>query len=174
MASDSAHPLPGPPTDLPLNERGQHFEERLRERILILDGAQGTYLQGCDLTADDFGGAELEGCNENLVLTRPDIVQGMHRAYYEAGSDIVGTDTFGSTPLVLGEYGLQDQAEEISPAAARLARGVAAEFEGPRFVAGSVGTTTKAISVTGGITFGELRQHYQVQATGLLRGGAAL
>ena len=174
MASDSAHPLPGPPTDLPLNERGQHFEERLRERILILDGAQGTYLQGCDLTADDFGGPELEGCNENLVMTRPDIVQGMHRAYYEAGSDIVGTDTFGSTPLVLGEYGLEHQAEEISATAARLARGVAAEFEGPRFVAGSMGPTTKAISVTGGISFDDLRHHYQVQATGLLRGGADL
>ncbi len=172
MAADSAHPLPGPPTDLPLNERGQQFEELLRERILVLDGAQGTYLQGCDLTADDFGGAELEGCNENLVMTRPDIVKGMHRAYYEAGSNIVGTDTFGSTPLVLGEYGLQDQAEEISAIAARLAREVAAEFDGPRFVAGSMGPTTKAISVTGGITFDELRHHYQVQALGLLKGGA--
>ena len=172
MAADSAHPLPGPPTDLPLNERGQQFEELLRERILVLDGAQGTYLQGCELTADDFGGAELEGCNENLVITRPDIVKGMHRAYYEAGSDVVGTDTFGSTPLVLGEYGLQDQAHEISSTAARLAREVAAEFDGPRFVAGSMGPTTKAISVTGGITFDELRHHYQVQALGLVKGGA--
>src|ERR1700682_1490674 len=174
MASDSAHPLPGPPADLPLVERGQHFEDLLRERILLLDGAQGTYLQGCDLTAADFGGQELEGCNENLVMTRPDVVMGMHRAYYEAGSDIVGTDTFGSTPLVLGEYGLQDQAEEMSATAARLAREVAAEFEGTRFVAGSMGPTTKAISVTGGITFEELRQHYQVQARGLLKGGADL
>src|SRR4030088_2260209 len=109
MAADSAHPLPGPPTDLPLNERGQAFEGLLRERILVLDGAQGTYLQGCNLSAEDFGGPDLEGCNENLVMTRPAIVQGMHRAYYEAGRDIVGTGTFGVSPLMLGEYCLQDQ-----------------------------------------------------------------
>ena len=95
----------------------------------------------------------------------------MHRAYYEAGSDMVGTDTFGSTPLVLGEYGLQDRAEEISETAAKLAREVAAEFGADRFVAGSMGPTTKAISVTGGITFDELSETYRVQALGLLKGG---
>src|SRR3979490_1864290 len=136
MAADSAHPLPGPPTDLPLNERGRQFEELLRERILVLDGAQGTYLQGCDLTAEDFGGPDLEGCNENLVVTRPNIVKGMHRAYYEAGSDGVGRDTFGGTPLVLAEYGLGGQAEEMNATAARLAREVAAEFGSDRFVSG--------------------------------------
>ncbi|MEA2646379.1 MAG: 5-methyltetrahydrofolate--homocysteine methyltransferase [Chloroflexota bacterium] len=172
MAADSAHPDAGPPTDLPLNERGQQFIELLRQKIVLLDGAQGTYLQGCDLTAEDFGGPDLEGCNEYLVVTRPEVVKGMHRAYYEAGSDMVGTDTFGSTPLVLGEYGLKDRAEEISETAARLAREVAAEFGPDRFVAGSMGPTTKAISVTGGITFPELSEHYRVQALGLLKGGA--
>nr|MDQ6919365.1 homocysteine S-methyltransferase family protein [Candidatus Dormibacteraeota bacterium] len=172
MAADSAHLFPPPPGDLPLSERGQQFEELLRSKIVLLDGAQGTYLQGCDLTAEDFGGPDLEGCNEYLVVTRPEIVKGMHRAYFEAGSDMVGSDTFGSTPLVLGEYGLQDRAEEISETAARLAREVAAEFGPDRFVAGSMGPTTKAISVTGGITFDELSETYRVQALGLLKGGA--
>jgi len=164
-----------PPTDLPLGERSRAFEEAMRERILVLDGAQGTYLQGCDLTADDFGGPDLEGCNEYLVVSRPDVVARMHRDYYAAGSDVVGTDTFGSSPLVMGEYGLTDRAEEITEAAARLARGVAAEFtDRPRWVNGSMGPTTKAISVTGGITFEELADTYRLQARGLLNGGVDL
>src|SRR4030081_887718 len=137
MGSDSAHPLPGPPTDLPLNERGQHVEELLRERILLLDGAQGTYLQGCDLSAEDFGGPDLEGCNENLVLTRPDIVRRMHAEYFAAGADMVETDTFGGTPLVLAEYGLAAKALEINRRAAELAREAAAHASTPgrlRFV----------------------------------------
>jgi 5-methyltetrahydrofolate--homocysteine methyltransferase len=163
------------PFHLPLGERSRAFEEALRERILVLDGAQGTYLQGCDLTADDFGGPDLEGCNEYLVVTRPDIVAQMHRDYYAAGSDVVGTDTFGSTPLVMGEYDLAERAEEITTTAARLAREVAAEFtDRPRWVSGSMGPTTKAISVTGGITFEELAEHYRVQARGLLTGGVDL
>ncbi|MGI8609904.1 MAG: methionine synthase [Candidatus Dormibacteria bacterium] len=161
-----------PPLDLPVGDRSQAFEEALRERILVLDGAQGTYLQGCDLTAEDFGGPELEGCNEYLVMTRPDIVSRMHRDYYQAGSDVVGTDTFGSTPLVMGEYELAGRAEEISEAAAKLARAVAAEFtDRPRWVSGSIGPTTRAISVTGGISFEDLADNYRVQARGLLRGG---
>ncbi|MFN2465999.1 MAG: methionine synthase [Candidatus Dormibacteria bacterium] len=161
-----------PPLNLPLGDRSRAFEEALHERILVLDGAQGTYLQDCDLTADDFGGPDLEGCNEYLVVTRPEIVARMHRDYYAAGSDVVGTDTFGSTPLVMGEYDLAARAEEISETAARLARGVAAEFsDRPRWVSGSMGPTTKAISVTGGITFEDLADNYRVQARGLLRGG---
>ncbi|MFN2463295.1 MAG: homocysteine S-methyltransferase family protein, partial [Candidatus Dormibacteria bacterium] len=164
-----------PPTDLPAGDRSLSFEEALTEQILVLDGAQGTYLQGCDLTAGDFGGAELEGCNEYLVITRPDVVSQMHRDYFAAGSDVVGTDTFGSTPLVMGEYGLESRAEEITEAAARLARAVAEEFTGrPRWVSGSMGPTTRAISVTGGITFEELAENYRVQARGLLRGGVDL
>jgi len=169
-SADSAYPEP--PFDLALSERGQHFEEMLRERIVVLDGSQGVYLQGQGLTAEDFGGPDFEGCNEYLVVTRPDVIQKMHRDYYAAGSDVVGTDTFGSTPLVLGEYGLAERAEEISATAARLAREVAAEFGSDRFVSGSMGPTTKAISVTGGITFEELLEHYHVQARGLLAGGA--
>ena len=88
-------------------ERQQTLAEILEQRVLVLDGAMGTMLQQCNLTAADFGGAALEGCNENLNRTRPDVVLGIHRAYLEAGSDMVETNTFGGTPLVLAEYGLR-------------------------------------------------------------------
>jgi 5-methyltetrahydrofolate--homocysteine methyltransferase len=149
----------------------------LQERILVLDGAMGTMLQQCDLTAADFGGNDLEGCNENLVLTRPDVILDIHRKYFEAGSDIVETNTFGATPLVLAEYGLQDKAHLINKTAAEIARKAAAEFstsKKPRFVAGSIGPTTKAITVTGGVTFDELIQNFHAQAVGLMEGGVDL
>jgi 5-methyltetrahydrofolate--homocysteine methyltransferase len=156
-------------------ERRQLLEASLRERILVLDGAMGTMLQAANLTAEDFGGPALEGCNENLVLTRPDVILDVHRAYYEAGSDIVETDTFGGTAIVLAEYGLQDKVYEINRRAAELARQAAAEFSTssrPRFVAGSLGPTTKAITVTGGVTFTELRENFYQQARALVHGGA--
>jgi len=160
-----------------LNESGKALRELLAERILVLDGAMGTMLQQRHLTAEDFGGAALEGCNENLVRTRPDVVLDIHRKYFEAGSDIVETNTFGSTPLVLGEYGLAEQAYEISKRAAELARQAADEFSKSgrlRFVAGSMGPTTKAITVTGGVTFDGLRETYYTQAKGLVDGGVDL
>ncbi|HXI90332.1 MAG TPA: homocysteine S-methyltransferase family protein, partial [Blastocatellia bacterium] len=98
------------------------LEELLAERILVLDGAMGTAIQARHLTADDFGGAQLEGCNENLVLTRPDVVLDIHRGYLEVGADIVETNTFGGTPIVLAEYGLQDQVHKLNETAARLAK----------------------------------------------------
>ena len=149
--------------------------EILRERILVLDGAMGTMLQAANLTAADFGGPALEGCNENLVITRPDVIAVVHRQYFEAGADIVETDTFGSTPLVLAEYGLADKAYEISRAAASVARRVADEMSTlakPRFVAGSMGPTTKSLTLTGGTTFDALRDSYYEQARGLIDGGA--
>src|ERR1700682_3007691 len=105
----------------------QALRELLSQRILVLDGAMGTMLQQRDLTAEDFGGAALEGCNENLVRTRPDVVLDIHRAYFEAGSDIVETNSFGGTKLVLAEYGLQDDAHELNRRAAELARQAADE-----------------------------------------------
>ena len=158
-----------------LIEQGLALRELLRERILVLDGAMGTMLQQVNLTAADFGGPHLEGCNENLVITRPDVVLGIHRKYLEAGSDIIETNSFGSTPVVLAEYGLGEHAHEISRRAAALARQAADEFSTPgkpRFVAGSMGPTTKAISVTGGITFEQLRNNFRDQARGLVEGGA--
>ena len=161
------------------NDRIALLLELLRERILVLDGAMGTALQDAELTADDFGGAELEGCNEYLVVTRPDVVRGVHRGYLEAGADIVETDSFGGTPLVLAEYGLQDRARELNRISAELARAEADAMsrrtpDRPRFVAGSMGPTTKAITVTGGVTFPELVEHFRVQALGLVEGGCDL
>jgi 5-methyltetrahydrofolate--homocysteine methyltransferase len=160
-----------------LIQQGLALRELLRERILVLDGAMGTMLQQENLTAADFGGAQLEGCNENLNITRPDVVLGIHRKYLEAGADIIETNTFGSTPLVLAEYGLGDRAREISRRAAELASQAVGQFSKgskPRFVAGSMGPTTKAISVTGGVTFSQLHKNYLEQARGLTEGGADL
>src|SRR6516164_2922007 len=120
--------------DLKQSERA--LRELLNERILVLYGAMGTMLQQRNLTAADVGGPALEGCNENLVRTRPDVVLDIHRKYFAAGADIVETDTFGSTALVLGEYGLQSDAHELSKRAAELARQAADEFSTsakPRF-----------------------------------------
>src|SRR5207253_6928404 len=89
--------------------RRQALYDALASRILVIDGAMGTTLQQRHLTAADFGGPELEGCNENLVVTRPDVILDVHRAYFEAGADIVETDTFGGTRIVLAEYGLQER-----------------------------------------------------------------
>ncbi len=154
--------------------RQQALLDALETRILVLDGAMGTMVQQHQLTAADFGGPALEGCNENLVLTRPDVILDIHRAYFEAGADMVETDTFGGTPLVLAEYGLRDHAAELNTAAARLARQAAAEFSTPgrlRFVAGSIGPTTKAITVTGGVTFPQLVDHFYQQSKALVEGG---
>ena len=152
------------------NDRTQQLLDALDQRILVLDGAMGTMIQQRDLTAADFGGPALEGCNENLVLTRPDVIKDIHRQYFLAGANIVETDTFGGTPLVLAEYGLADKAREINRVAAKIAREVAGEFNG--FVAGSIGPTTKAITVTGGVTFEQLIEHFKEQVLGLIEGGA--
>ncbi|MBI2217002.1 MAG: methionine synthase [Candidatus Rokubacteria bacterium] len=127
----------------------------------------GTMIQAADLTADDFGGAALEGCNEHLNLTRPDVIRRIHATYLDAGADIVSTNTFGCAPYVLGEYGLADRAYEITLAAARLAREVA----GDRFVAGAMGPSTRSICVTRNVTFDEVTAAYEVQAAALIAGG---
>ena len=163
------------PLDAARRLRSEALEDALATRILILDGAMGTMLQQRNLTAADFGGPALEGCNENLVMTRPDVILDVHRAYFAAGADMVETDTFGSMPLVLAEYGLSDRAQQLSERAAQLARQAADEMATagrPLFVAGSMGPTTKAISVSGGVTFPELVETYAVQARGLVEGGA--
>jgi 5-methyltetrahydrofolate--homocysteine methyltransferase len=139
----------------------------LAQRILVLDGAMGTMLQAANLGADDFGGPALEGCNEHLNLTRPDVVRGVHRAYVEAGADCISTNTFGCAPYVLAEYGLADRAWELCRAAARLAR----EAADPAFVIGAMGPSTRTITVTRNVTFDDVRAGYRVQAAGLIAGG---
>ena len=160
-----------------VQDRQRALEDILDERVLVLDGAMGTMLQQKSLTAADFGGVSLEGCNENLVRTRPDIILDIHRAYFRAGADVVETNSFGGTALVLREYGLQNDAYELNRLAARLARQAADESSTtrkPRFVAGCMGPTTKAITVTGGVTFPQLTDNYYEQAKALIEGGADL
>ncbi len=154
------------------NDRAALLVETLKTRVLCLDGATGTALQALDLKDADFGGTELYGCNENLVITRPEVIKQIHRDYAAAGADILETNTFGSTPLVLDEYGLGHKAHEISYLAAKYAREVADACDRPVWVAGAMGPTTKAMSVTGGVTFDALVEHYLVQARGLVEGGS--
>ncbi len=156
-------------------DRRRALLDSLENRILVLDGAMGTMLFAAQLTVADYGGPQFEGCPEHLNYSRPDVVLGIHRAYLDAGADIVETNTFQSSPIVLAEFGLEAEAEAISRRAAELARQAAAEFSTaarPRFVAGAMGPTTKTISVTGGVTFDELREGYYRVARGLVAGGA--
>ncbi|MDN5708412.1 MAG: methionine synthase [Planococcus sp. (in: firmicutes)] len=153
------------------------IEQQLEKRILIIDGAMGTMIQNADLSAEDFGGEEYDGCNEYLNIVRPDVLEGVHDAYLEAGADIICTNTFGGTPVVLDEYGLGQRAAEINKQAVEIAKKSQAKYstpEWPRFVAGALGPTTKTLSVTGGITFDELKADFQVQAKALIEGGADL
>ena len=166
--------LDGP---LPARRSEAEIRDLLAERVLVLDGATGTGIQARNLTAADFGGPELEGCNENLVRTRPDVVADLHASFLEAEADIIETNTFGGTSIVLAEYDLADHAIEMNRRAAEIAKHVAAAYSSeskPRFVAGSIGPTTKAISVTGGVTFDELRESFRGQVIGLVTGGADL
>ena len=158
-------------------DRQRALLDALEGRIVVLDGAMGTMIQQHHLEAADFGGPALEGCNENLVLTRPDVVLDIHRAYLAAGVDVVETNTFGGTALVLAEYGLEGQTGAINRTAARLASQAAEEYSRPgrlRFVAGALGPTTKAITVTGGATFAEMQAYFYEQARALVEGGADL
>jgi len=160
-----------------VSDRLRLLRDVLTERIVVIDGAAGTSIQMMHLSAADFGGPQLEGCNENLVRTRPDKVRELHEGFLGAGADIIETNSFGATSIVLAEYGLAEHAREINRLAARIARS-AADAGGtarrPRFVAGSMGPTTKTISVTGGVTFDQLAAAYQEQAEGLIEGGVDL
>lgn len=150
------------------------IQEQMQKKILILDGAMGTMIQQENLKAEDFGGEELDGCNEMLVLSRPDLILNIHEAYLAAGSDMIETNTFGATKVVLAEYDLQDKSREINVAAAKLAIEAAKKYstlEWPRYVAGALGPTTKTLSVTGGVTFEQLAESYYDQAAALIECG---
>ena len=161
-------------TSSPIGSGAVHpFLDALHERVLVLDGAFGTWMQGHDLGPDDFGGEALEGCNEWLVETRPDLVSQMHDEFFAAGVDGVETATFGAFPLVLNEYGLADQTFEINRHAAALAREVASGHAAdgrPRFVIGSIGPGTRLPSL-GQIRYETLRADYELQVDGLIAGG---
>jgi 5-methyltetrahydrofolate--homocysteine methyltransferase len=152
------------------------FREILREKIIVFDGATGTHLQGQNLSAEDFGGEHLNGCNEILVESRPSAVEKVHHDYLQAGCDVIETNSFGATPIVLAEYGITDRAYELNLKAARIARTVVQDFSTParpRFVAGSLGPTTKLPSL-GHIRFKDMAAGYKIQARGLIDGGVDL
>ncbi|MGI8546371.1 MAG: methionine synthase [Gemmatimonadaceae bacterium] len=150
----------------------------LAERVLIYDGAMGTNIQRYQLTPDDFGGKDLEGCNDNLVLTRPDVIRAIHESFLEVGCDVVETCTFQSTPRRLEEWGLLGKADELNVQAARLAREACDRYatpQHPRFVAGSMGPTGMLPSSTdpvlSNVTFNELADNYYAQSKALVQGG---
>jgi 5-methyltetrahydrofolate--homocysteine methyltransferase len=150
------------------------FLDTLRERVVVFDGAMGTSLQSQNLTAEDYGGPQFEGCPEYLLVSKPAAVERVHAAFLEVGCDVVETDSFGGLPFVLGEYGIAEMAYELNRKAAELARRVAADFSTksqPRWVAGSMGPGTK-LPTLGHIKFTDLRNAYAEQVRGLLDGGA--
>ena len=152
------------------------FLEILRDKIIVFDGATGTHLQGQGLTPDDFGGEHLDGCNEVLVISKPSAVENVHRDFLEAGCDVIETNSFGGTRIVLAEYGLQDRAYELNLNAAQIAKRIAQDYSRnghQRFVAGSMGPTTKLPSL-GHISFKEMAAAYHEQAKGLVDGGVDL
>ncbi len=152
------------------------YLNRDEKPLIIFDGGTGTSFQNLNLTADDFGGKELEGCNENLVLSSPEVVEKVHNSFLEAGCHVIETNTFGATSIVLDEYDIADKAYEINKNAAFIAKKAVAKYSSvdkPRFVAGSIGPTTK-LPTLGHIDFDELKQSYKEQIYGLIDGGVDL
>jgi 5-methyltetrahydrofolate--homocysteine methyltransferase len=149
------------------------YLEAVRSRVVVYDGATGTNIQLRELGPDDFGGAHLEGCNEILVETRPDVIADLHKSFFDVGCDVVETDSFGTLPWVLAEYGLEAKTYDLAKRSAVIAKEVASGYGGDRWVAGSLGPGTKLASL-GWIRFNELRDGYQLAAKGLLDGGVDL
>src|SRR5436190_7346636 len=152
------------------------FLDTLRERIVVFDGAMGTNLHAQDLTVDDYGGPQFEGCPEHLLISMPEAVEKVHAGFLEAGCDVVETDSFGGASIVLAEYQIAHLAYDLNKKAAQLAKRVAADFstkEKPRWVAGSMGPTTK-LPTLGHISFLDMKASYREQARGLLDGGSDL
>jgi len=148
------------------------FLDLLQQRVMVYDGAMGTSIQNYNLTVDgDYAG--MENCSEILAVTRPDVIREIHSSYLAAGADVIETDTFGASSLVLGEFGIPQRARELNIAAARLAKEVAKEYstpEKPRFVAGSIGPTTKLPSL-GHIGYDAMAATYREQIEALIEGG---
>ncbi|HPB05256.1 MAG TPA: homocysteine S-methyltransferase family protein, partial [Prolixibacteraceae bacterium] len=168
------------------------IRKELEKRVLVLDGAMGSLIQTYKLTEADYRGEQFKnapkdqkGNNDLLSITRPDVIKEIHAQYFEAGADIVETNTFNSTTISMADYGMEDQVYNINVAAAKLAREVADQFstpEQPRFVAGSIGPTNKTCSLSPdvndpgyrAISFNELKDAYKTQVEGLIDGGSDL
>lgn len=163
--------LPNPPADT--QTRADALREALATRVVVADGAMGTMLQAQDPSMEDF--QQLEGCNEVLNVTRPDIVRSVHEAYFSVGVDCVETNTFGANFAALAEYDIPGRNFELSESGARIAREVADEYTAAtgqqRWVLGSMGPGTK-LPTLGHIDYATIRDAYQVNAEGLLTGGA--
>ena len=152
------------------------FLDLLKERIVVFDGAMGTNLQVQNLTLEDYGGAQFEGCPEYLLVSKPEAIETVHTAFLEAGCDVIETNSFGATPHVLAEYQIPEMAYELNVKAAQLAKKIANDYstkDRPRLVAGSMGPGTK-LPTLGHITFRELKKSYDIQVAGLIEGGADL
>jgi 5-methyltetrahydrofolate--homocysteine methyltransferase len=163
---------------MPYSPPNHPYLRAIDERVLVFDGAMGTNIQLHHPTPEDFGGKSLEGCNDHLVLTRPDIIQSIHESFLAVGCDVVETCTFQSTPHRLREWGIEDKTRELNVAAARLARAACDKYatpDRPRFVAGSIGPTGMLLSssdpVLSNTSFAELEENYYVQAKYLVEGG---
>ena len=149
------------------------YLEAVHESLVIFDGATGTNLQDLGLGPDDFGGPAYEGCNELLCVTRPDVVASLHRSFFDVGCQVAETNSFGSLPWVLAEYGVAPRTRELARAAAVIARDAADSYGDGRWVAGSLGPGTKIASL-GQIAFSDMRDGYQEAASGLISGGVDL
>ena len=154
----------------------RNYLNRDDKPIIIFDGGTGTSFQNLNLSSHDFGGDELEGCNENLVLSSPNTVEQVHNSFLEAGCHVIETNTFGASSIVLDEYSISNKAYEINKKAAQIAKKCANLFSSintPRFVAGSIGPTTK-LPTLGHIDFDKLKESYEEQINGLIDGGIDL
>ena len=155
-------------------ENMSKFLELLDEKIIVFDGAMGSNLQALNLTIDDWGGPQFENCSENLLYTRPDAIEKVHSSFLDVGCDVIETNSFGGSEVVLTEFGIADKTYDVNRKAAELAKRVAADYtDKPRFVAGSIGPGTK-LPTLGHITYRDLKDAYREQVRGLFDGGSDL
>ena len=152
------------------------FLDLLKERVVVFDGAMGTYLQSLNLSIDDWGGPAFENCSENLLYTRPDAIETVHKAFLDIGCDVIETNSFGGSEIVLAEFGIAEKTYDVNKRAAELAKRIASDYstpDKPRFVAGSIGPGTK-LPTLGHITYKDLKAAYFEQVRGLIDGGSDL
>ncbi|MCC7308252.1 MAG: methionine synthase [Acidobacteria bacterium] len=154
----------------------KRFQDLLIEKVIVFDGAMGTYLQSLELPIEEWGGPNFENCSENLLYTRPDAIEAVHNAFLEVGCDVIETNSFGGSEIVLKEFGIAEKTYDVNLRAAKLAKSVANDFSTaaqPRFVAGSIGPGTK-LPTLGHITYRDLKEAYREQVRGLIDGGSDL
>ncbi len=151
----------------------KNLNQLIREKIVIIDGSMGVLIQKENLNADDFGGEKYEGCNDYLVISKPDIIKKIHCEYLTAGADIIETNTFGANRLTLKEYGLENETRRINKEASLIAKQCVKQYR-DKFVAGSIGPTNKSLTLSDSTNFDEMRDSYYEQIMGLVEGGCDL